>query len=104
METPLCGSLQQQEMYMCCSKDCPFPVLILEGGGSEGGGVAGVTTPLRHGSRGVCLNWTLAQPHAQRYCSNPCDRFVRVDHFGRWVYRGCLCAMNDGRRQDLVVS
>jgi hypothetical protein len=64
-------------MYTCCSKECVFPVLVLEGKSLQPGRTAS------HGIRGVCLNWTPGCSHMQRYCASPCDRFVRVDHFGR---------------------
>ena len=64
-------------MYTCCSKDCVFPVLVLEGKVLHPG------RPTSHGIRGVCLNWAAGSSHMQRYCAAPCDRFVRVDHFGR---------------------
>ncbi len=71
------GEDGQPLYYACCAKECGFPVAI-----------ARLLVPeepaaLRHGARGVCLNWTLSTPHEQRYCKDPCDRFVRVDHYNR---------------------
>lgn len=67
-------------VFVCCSRECGgFPVAILASQGC--GESVACPLPLQHGALGWCVN--PGGPHEQRFCSDPCARFVRPDHFNR---------------------